>query len=59
MSITGLIGPSLYTSVFGWAITGGAGLGLQGLGILLASALVFLALGMALRFARPPASAPG
>ena len=59
MSITGLIGPSLYTSVFGWAITGGAGLGLPGLGILLASALVFLALGMALRFARPPASAPG
>ena len=59
MSITGLIGPSLFTSVFAWAITGGAGLGQPGLGILLAAVLVLLALGLAVRFARPPAPAPG
>jgi DHA1 family tetracycline resistance protein-like MFS transporter len=59
MSITGLIGPSLFTSVFAWAITGGAGLGQPGLGILLAAFLVLLALGLAVRFARPPAAAPG
>ena len=56
MSITGLVGPSLFTSVFAWAITGGAALGLPGLGILLASALVAVALLLALRFARPPAA---
>ncbi len=59
MSITGLIGPSLYTTVFAWAITGGAGLGLPGLGILVAAGLVLLALGMAVRFARPPATTAG
>jgi DHA1 family tetracycline resistance protein-like MFS transporter len=58
MSITGLIGPSLYTTVFAWAITGGAGLGLPGLGILLASGLVIMSLGLALRFARPPSVQP-
>ena len=58
-SITGLIGPSLSTTVFAWAITGGAGLGQPGLGILLAAFLVFLALIFALRFARPPVAAPG
>ena len=59
MSITGLIGPSLYTTVFAWAITGGQGLGLPGLGILLAAFLVLLALGLAVRFARPPTASPG
>lgn len=58
MSITGLIGPSVYTSVFAWAITGGAGLNLPGLGILLSAGLVILALGLALRFARPPSVQP-
>ena len=54
MSITGLIGPSLYTTVFAWAITGGATLGLPGLGILMAAALVATSGLLALRFARPP-----
>ena len=60
MSITGLIGPSLYTTVFAWAITGGASLNLPGLGILLAAGLVVVAFALALRFARPPSvpSAP-
>ena len=53
MSITGLIGPSLYTTVFAWAITGGAGLNLPGLGILMATGLVCAAWLLALRFAKP------
>jgi DHA1 family tetracycline resistance protein-like MFS transporter len=56
MSITGLIGPGLYTSVFAWAITGGTFLRLPGLGILLASALVVAALVLAVRFAKPVAA---
>ncbi len=58
MSIAGLIAPGLYTSVFAWAITGGAGLRLPGLGILLAAALVLLAWILALRYAKAiPAAA--
>ena len=57
-SITGLIGPSLYTMVFAWAITDGKSLNLPGLGILLASGLVVLALILAIRFAKPPSSEP-
>ncbi len=53
-SFTGLVGPSLYTMVFAWAITGGKPLGLPGLGILLASGLMVLALLLAVRFAKPP-----
>jgi DHA1 family tetracycline resistance protein-like MFS transporter len=56
-SITGLIGPTLYTTVFAWAITGGKSLNLPGLGILLASGLVVLALILAIRFAKPPSVA--
>ncbi len=56
MSLTGLIGPSLYTTVFAWAITGGAGLHEPGLGILLAAVLVVIAWTLALRFARPAAA---
>lgn len=58
MSITGLIGPSLYTTVFAWAITGGAALHLPGLGILLAAGLALCSFLLALRFARPPSVAP-
>jgi DHA1 family tetracycline resistance protein-like MFS transporter len=54
MSITGLVGPSLYTTVFAWAITGGAALNTPGLGILMAAGLVAAACLLALRFARPP-----
>jgi len=55
-SITGLIGPSLYTMVFAWAITGGASLNVPGLGILVAAGLVFLALLLAVRFATTPST---
>jgi DHA1 family tetracycline resistance protein-like MFS transporter len=55
-SITGLIGPTLYTTVFAWAITSGKPLGLPGLGILLAAGLAFLALLLAIRFARLPST---
>jgi DHA1 family tetracycline resistance protein-like MFS transporter len=55
-SITGLIGPSLYTTVFAWAITSGKPLGLPGLGILVASGLALLALVLAVRFARMPST---
>jgi hypothetical protein len=41
--------------VFAWAITGGASLNVPGLGILLAAGLVFLALLLAARFAKPVA----
>lgn len=58
-SITGLIGPSLYTMVFAWAITDGKPLNLPGLGILLASGLVVLALLLAVRFAKPPSEPVG
>ncbi len=58
-SITGLIGPTLYTTVFAWAITGGASLNLPGLGILLAAGLIFLALLLAVRFAKAPGVSPG
>jgi DHA1 family tetracycline resistance protein-like MFS transporter len=58
-SITGLVGPSLYTTVFAWAITGGVSLHLPGLGILLASGLIFVALLLAVRFARAPSISPG
>lgn len=57
-SITGLVGPALYTSVFAWAITGGASLKLPGLGIVVAAALVFGALLLALRFAKLPSTPP-
>jgi DHA1 family tetracycline resistance protein-like MFS transporter len=56
-SITGLIGPSLYTTVFAWAITSGKDLNLPGLGILLAAGLTILAMGLAVRFAKAPAPA--
>ena len=55
-SITGLIGPSLYTTVFAWAITGGKPLGLPGLGILVSAGLAFLALLLAVRYARLPST---
>jgi DHA1 family tetracycline resistance protein-like MFS transporter len=58
MSLTGLIGPSVYTSVFAWAITGGKALDLPGLGILLAAGLTAASFILALRFARPPSQAP-
>jgi DHA1 family tetracycline resistance protein-like MFS transporter len=57
-SITGLVGPSLYTTVFAWAITGGKPLNLPGLGILVAAVLVFLALLLAVRFAKTPQAMP-
>ena len=57
-SITGLIGPTLYTTVFAWAITGGKGLNLPGLGILVAAGLMVLALILGLRFARTPSTTP-
>ena len=55
-SITGLIGPGLYTTVFAWAITSGKPLDLPGLGILVASGLVFLALLLAIRYATSPST---
>ncbi|MGZ3346350.1 MAG: TCR/Tet family MFS transporter [Caulobacteraceae bacterium] len=55
-SITGLIGPSLYTMVFAWAITGGKGLNLPGLSILVAAGLAFLALLLAVRYAKQPST---
>ena len=55
-SITGLIGPSLYTTVFAWAITSGKPLDLPGLGILVASGLAFLALLLAVRYATLPST---
>jgi DHA1 family tetracycline resistance protein-like MFS transporter len=55
-SITGLIGPSLYTTVFAWAITSGKPLNLPGLGILVAAGLAALALLLAIRFSRPPST---
>ena len=55
-SITGLIGPSLYTTVFAWAITGGKPLGVPGLGILVAAGLAFLALLLAVRYAKQPST---
>jgi DHA1 family tetracycline resistance protein-like MFS transporter len=55
-SITGLIGPTLYTTVFAWAITGGKSLDLPGLGILLAAGLAFLALLLGVRYAKPPST---
>lgn len=55
-SITGLVGPSLYTTVFAWAITGGKALNLPGLGILVAAGLAFLALLLAVRYARQPST---
>jgi DHA1 family tetracycline resistance protein-like MFS transporter len=55
-SITGLIGPSLYTMVFAWAITGGKALDLPGLGILLAAGLAALALLLAIRYGRAPST---
>lgn len=55
-SITGLIGPTLYTTVFAWAITGGKALDLPGLGILLAAGLAFLALLLAIRYGRAPST---
>jgi DHA1 family tetracycline resistance protein-like MFS transporter len=57
-SITGLIGPTLYTTVFAWAITGGKPLDVPGLGILLAAGLTVLALLLAVRYARAPSTAP-
>jgi DHA1 family tetracycline resistance protein-like MFS transporter len=58
MSITGLVGPSLYTTVFAWAITGGAWLNTPGLGILMAAGLAITAGLLSLRFAKPPSVAP-
>ncbi len=58
MSITGLIGPSLYTTVFAWALTGGAGLHIPGLGILMASGLAVCSFLLALRFAKLPSASP-
>ena len=55
-SITGLIGPTLYTTVFAWAITGGKSLDLPGLGILVAAGLTVLALLLAVRYARAPST---
>ncbi|HEY4031942.1 MAG TPA: TCR/Tet family MFS transporter [Caulobacteraceae bacterium] len=55
-SITGLIGPSLYTTVFAWAITSGKPLGVPGLGILVAAGLAFFALLLAVRYARAPST---
>ena len=55
-SITGLIGPTLYTTVFAWAITGGKALDLPGLGILVAAGLAFLALLLAVRYGRAPST---
>ena len=55
-SITGLVGPSLYTTVFAWAITGGKALALPGLGILVASGLAFFALLLAVRYAKLPST---
>ena len=54
MSLTALIGPSLYTTVFAWAITDGANLHLPGLGVLVASGFVLLSLALAARYARLP-----
>ncbi len=56
MSITGLIGPALYTTVFAWAISGAAPVHQPGLGILLAAALVLTACALAVRFAKPAAA---
>jgi DHA1 family tetracycline resistance protein-like MFS transporter len=53
MSITGLIGPALYTSVFAWAIGSVAHLHQPGLAILLAGGLLVIASGLVLRFAKP------
>jgi DHA1 family tetracycline resistance protein-like MFS transporter len=58
MSITGLIGPSIYTTVYAWALTGGAGLHIPGLGILMAAGLALCSFLLALRFAKPPSVAP-
>ncbi len=55
-SITGLIGPTLYTTVFAWAITGGKPLDLPGLGILVAAGLTVLALILAIRYATSPST---
>ena len=49
-----LIGPLAYTNVFAWAITGGAWLHLPGLPMLLGSALLLVAVGLAFAYARAP-----
>ena len=54
-SITGLIGPGLFTTVFAWAISGKGGLHTPGLAVYLAAAMMLMALLLALRFARPAA----
>jgi len=52
-SITGLIGPGLFTTVFAWAISAKGTLHTPGLAVYLAAALLLAALLLALRFARP------
>jgi DHA1 family tetracycline resistance protein-like MFS transporter len=56
-----LIGPLAYTNVFAWAIRGGAWLHLPGLPMLVGSALLLVAVGLSIAYARPadtPAEAP-
>jgi DHA1 family tetracycline resistance protein-like MFS transporter len=57
-----LIGPLAYTNVFAWAVRGGSGLHLPGLPMLLGSALLLIAVGLSLAYARPgehPVEPPG
>jgi DHA1 family tetracycline resistance protein-like MFS transporter len=48
-----LIGPLIYTNVFAWAVRGGAWLNLPGLPMLVGSALLLVAVGLSLAYARP------
>jgi DHA1 family tetracycline resistance protein-like MFS transporter len=48
-----LVGPLIYTNVFAWAVRGGAWLHLPGLPMLFGAALLLVAVGLSLAYARP------
>jgi MFS transporter, DHA1 family, tetracycline resistance protein len=48
-----LMGPLIYTNVFAWAVGGGAWLGLPGLPMLVGAALLLVAVGLSIAYARP------
>jgi len=56
-SLAGIVGPALYTAIFGWFIGPHAPLHLPGAPFLLAAMLLLASLLVAWRYARPPAPA--
>jgi DHA1 family tetracycline resistance protein-like MFS transporter len=55
VSLAGIAGPAIYTSVFAWFISESAPVRAPGAPFLLAGMLLLAALGVAWRFARTPA----